>query len=145
MLLHSKSECNRIKDYNNLLLFCLVHCKGNSMERKLIRSGNGWALFINSTFLELLKVNPETDKVEFIMENDTLKIKKAQSVSGMPASPSANQAAANTANAVSHKSSKPADKGSLAKSAAETQKTPAKKVSTKKPAVKKTTTKSKEK
>ena len=68
MLLHSKSECNRIKDYNNLLLFCLVHCKGNSMERKLIRSGNGWALFINSTFLELLKVNPETDKVEFIME-----------------------------------------------------------------------------
>ncbi len=115
------------------------------MERKLFRSGGGWAIFINSTLLKLMKVNPETDKVEYIMENDILKIKKAQSVSGMPASPSANQAAANTANAVSHKSSKPADKGSLAKSAAETQKTPAKKVSTKKPAVKKTTKKSKEK
>ena len=47
------------------------------MERKLFRSGNGWAIFINSTFLELLKINPETDKVEYIMENDTLKIKKA--------------------------------------------------------------------
>ena len=77
MLLHSKSECNRIKDYNNLLLFCLVHCKGNCMERKLMRSGNGWGLFINSTILKLLKVNPATDKVELIVEGDTLKIKKA--------------------------------------------------------------------
>lgn len=47
------------------------------MERKLMRSGNGWAIFINSTILELLKINPETDKVEFSIENDTLKIKKA--------------------------------------------------------------------
>ncbi len=47
------------------------------MERKLIRSGNGWCIYINSTILELLKVNPETDKVECIMENDVLKIKKA--------------------------------------------------------------------
>ena len=28
------------------------------------------------TILQLLKVNPETDKVECIMENDVLKIKK---------------------------------------------------------------------
>ncbi len=47
------------------------------MERKLFRSGNGWVLFINSTLLELMKVNPETDMVEYVMENDTLKIKKA--------------------------------------------------------------------
>ncbi len=47
------------------------------MERKLFRSGGGWALFINSTLLKLMKVNPETDTVEYIMENDTLKIKKA--------------------------------------------------------------------
>ncbi len=49
------------------------------MERKLFRSGGGWALFINSTILKLMKVNPETDTVEYIMENDTLKIKKAAS------------------------------------------------------------------
>ncbi len=48
------------------------------MERKLIRSGNGWALFINSTILKLLKIDPEKDKVEYIVENDVLKIKKAQ-------------------------------------------------------------------
>lgn len=47
------------------------------MERKLMRSGNGWGLFINSTILKLLKVNPATDKVELIVEGDTLKIKKA--------------------------------------------------------------------
>lgn len=47
------------------------------MERKLIRAGNGWSLFLNSTILKLLKVNPETDRVEYVMENNTLKIKKA--------------------------------------------------------------------
>lgn len=47
------------------------------MERKLIRSGNGWALFINSTILKLLKIDPAVDKVEYIVEGDTLKIKKA--------------------------------------------------------------------
>ena len=47
------------------------------MERKLFRSGSGWALFMPQTILQLLKVNPETDKVECIMENDVLKIKKA--------------------------------------------------------------------
>ena len=47
------------------------------MERKLFRSGNGWALFMPQTILQLLKVNPETDKVECIMENDVLKIKKS--------------------------------------------------------------------
>ena len=47
------------------------------MERKLFRSGGGWALFINSTILKLLKIDPEKDKVEYIIENDVLKIKKA--------------------------------------------------------------------
>lgn len=47
------------------------------MERKLFRSGGGWGLFINSTILKLLKIDPEKDKVEYIVENDVLKIKKA--------------------------------------------------------------------
>lgn len=49
------------------------------MERKLFKSGGGWGLFINSTILKLLKINPETDKVEYIVENDVLKIKKVKS------------------------------------------------------------------
>ena len=48
------------------------------MERKLFRSGNGWALFINTTILKLLKINPETDKVEYQIENDVLKITKVK-------------------------------------------------------------------
>ena len=48
------------------------------MERKLFKSGGGWGLFINSTILKLLKINPEKD-VEYIVENDVLKIKKAKS------------------------------------------------------------------
>ena len=48
------------------------------MERKLFRSGNGWALFINTTILKLLKINPETDKVEYQIENDVMKITKVK-------------------------------------------------------------------
>lgn len=46
------------------------------MKRKLMRSGNGWALFMSKTLIELLKINPETDFVEMQIENDVLKIKK---------------------------------------------------------------------
>ena len=46
------------------------------MNRKFFKSGNGWALFVSKTILELLKVNPETDFVEMQIENDILKIKK---------------------------------------------------------------------
>ena len=43
-----------------------------SLDRKLIRNGNGWALFINSTILNLLDVNPEQDMVKYTVENDKL-------------------------------------------------------------------------
>lgn len=48
------------------------------MERKLMRSGNGWALFMSKTLIELLKINPETDFLEMQIENDVLKIKKVK-------------------------------------------------------------------
>lgn len=48
------------------------------MERKLMRSGNGWALFMSKTIIELLKINPETDFVEMQVENNVLKIKKKE-------------------------------------------------------------------
>lgn len=46
------------------------------MKRKLMRNGNGWALSINSTILQLLKINPEEDMVEFSIEIDKLIITK---------------------------------------------------------------------
>lgn len=46
------------------------------MERKFFKSGNGWAFFLPKPVLELLKINPEKDKVEMQIENDVLKIKK---------------------------------------------------------------------
>ncbi len=48
------------------------------MERKFMRSGNSWALFMPSTILKLMKINPETDRVEYTMENDVLKITKVK-------------------------------------------------------------------
>ena len=40
------------------------------MYRKLIRNGNGWALTVNKTILELLKVNPETDLVSDLIRKN---------------------------------------------------------------------------
>lgn len=48
------------------------------MERKLFNSGNDWVLFIPSTVLKSLEINPEEDLVEYQMENDILKITKVK-------------------------------------------------------------------
>jgi antitoxin component of MazEF toxin-antitoxin module len=48
------------------------------MKRKLSRSGSGWALFMPKTLLELIDVNPETDLLEVKVENDIVKITKAE-------------------------------------------------------------------
>ena len=48
------------------------------MNRKFFKSGNGWALFVSKTILELLKIDPEKDFVEFQVENDVLKITKVK-------------------------------------------------------------------
>ena len=47
------------------------------MERKLMRNGNGWALALNSTLLQLIKVKPEIDLVDVSVENEKLIIKKS--------------------------------------------------------------------
>lgn len=49
------------------------------MERKLFRTGNGWSLFIPKVIVELLKIDPEHDKIEMQIENDVLKIRKVNS------------------------------------------------------------------
>ncbi len=46
-------------------------------DRKLIRNGNGWAMTLNSTMLELLDVDPKVNKIRYTIENDTLKITKS--------------------------------------------------------------------
>ena len=48
-----------------------------SVDRKLMRNGNGWALSINSTILGFLDVNPEVDMVKYVIENDKLIITKS--------------------------------------------------------------------
>ena len=47
------------------------------MDRKLMRNGNGWALCLNATILDLLKINPKTDMVEYTVERDKLIITKS--------------------------------------------------------------------
>lgn len=48
-----------------------------TVDRKLIRNGNGWALTINSTILGFLDVNPEENLVQYTMENNRLIITKS--------------------------------------------------------------------
>ncbi len=48
-----------------------------TIDRKLMRNGNGWALSINSTILGFLDVNPEVDMVRYSIENDKLIITKS--------------------------------------------------------------------
>lgn len=48
-----------------------------TVDRKLMRNGNGWALSINSTILGLLDVNPEEDMVQYTIEKDCLVITKS--------------------------------------------------------------------
>ncbi len=43
-----------------------------------MRVGNGYSLFIPSTILKLLKIDPETDLVEYQIENDVLKITRSK-------------------------------------------------------------------
>ena len=50
------------------------------MKRNLSRSGNGWALFMPKTILELLDINPEQDQIEMEVEGKVMKIKKAEKV-----------------------------------------------------------------
>lgn len=47
------------------------------MKKKLSRSGSGWALFMPKTLLELIDVDPEKDQLEVKVENNTVKITKA--------------------------------------------------------------------
>ena len=48
-----------------------------TIDRKLMRNGNGWALSINATILGFLDVNPETDMIRYTMENNKLIITKS--------------------------------------------------------------------
>ena len=48
-----------------------------SVDRKLMRNGNGWALSINSTIHGFLDVDPEVNMVKYVIENDKLIITKS--------------------------------------------------------------------
>lgn len=47
------------------------------MYKKVIKIGNSWGVIIPQSILGLIKVNPVVDKLEFEVENNILKIKKA--------------------------------------------------------------------
>lgn len=48
------------------------------MIRKIIQIGNSWGVIIPLAILELIKVNPVKDKVEFTVERDCIIIKKVK-------------------------------------------------------------------
>ena len=48
------------------------------MIRKIIQIGNSWGVIIPLPILNLLKINPVKDKLEFSGEKDCIIIKRAQ-------------------------------------------------------------------
>lgn len=46
--------------------------------KKLIQIGNSWGIIIPKALLDILKINPTKDKIDISIENETLKITKAQ-------------------------------------------------------------------
>ena len=48
-----------------------------TIDRKLMRNGNGWALSMNSTILGLLDINPEENMIRYTIEGDRLIITKS--------------------------------------------------------------------
>lgn len=46
------------------------------MKRKFIPIGNSWGMIFTKTMLEILDINPETDKVEIEYNKQTLTMKK---------------------------------------------------------------------
>lgn len=48
-----------------------------TIDRKLMRNGNGWALSINQTILGFLDVNPEEDMIRYSMDGNKLIITKS--------------------------------------------------------------------
>ncbi len=47
------------------------------MSKKLTQIGTSWGFIIPKALLEVLKINPVTDKIDFEIEGKTLKITKA--------------------------------------------------------------------
>ena len=48
------------------------------MIKKITQIGNSWGVIIPLPLLELLKINPVKDKIEFSMEKDAIILRKAK-------------------------------------------------------------------
>ncbi|MBQ8460309.1 hypothetical protein IJ541_09440 [bacterium] len=48
------------------------------MIKKITRSGNGYGLYISSSIIQFLEINPEVDSIKYVIEDDILYIKKAE-------------------------------------------------------------------
>lgn len=48
------------------------------MLKKLTQIGTSWGVIIPKATLEFLKINPIIDKIEFIVTEDEIKIRKAK-------------------------------------------------------------------
>ena len=49
----------------------------NLLIKKFNKSGNGYGLYISNSIIQFLELNPETDEVKYVIEDDILSISKA--------------------------------------------------------------------
>ena len=50
----------------------------NAMVKKFAKSGNGVALYVSNSILRLLDINPETDEIEYAVNDKILEIRKVK-------------------------------------------------------------------
>ena len=58
----------------------IVTIQRGYMIRKIIQIGNSWGVIIPLPILNLLKINPVKDKLEFSVEKDASIIKKVKNI-----------------------------------------------------------------
>jgi len=78
-----KDTVVQFKIDHNLLKISKINpqeADSNFLLKKINKSGNGYSLYLSSSIVQLLELTPETDEVKYIIEDETLYIKKVPDI-----------------------------------------------------------------
>ncbi|MBR1617455.1 hypothetical protein IJ670_04820 [bacterium] len=83
LLIVNPNETNFIFEIKNKTLYISKISPKEALKyehaliKKPQKNGSGYCIYIPKPILELIDVNPETDKVDFLVESQTIILKKA--------------------------------------------------------------------
>ena len=50
----------------------------NPCVRSMKKTGNGWGIYFTQSILDLIDINPQKDKAEILLDEQTISVKKAK-------------------------------------------------------------------